>query len=257
MSDYRYYATTVKSASRLTPNMIRIVLEGEDLGTFQSTDRPDEFAYLLFPPQDARTAVLPQRVGEGSDDWGYPDSVTEPPGRYYTIREWNDVRRELLIDFAIHEGGIGSAWAMRAKPGDPLGVRRPAARFNIPADCEWVCLLADFTGLPAIGRILEELPASKAVTAHVEIPCSKDRQMLKRPCAFNLHWHETFCRNGCATRLEEISRSINLPNGPGYVWIAGEAKAVSASRKHFRDVLGFDKDRITSVGYWIEGQARG
>lgn len=257
MLDYRYYATTVKTASRLTQNMLRIVLEGENLETFQSTEKPDEFVYLLFPPPDAKSAILPQRIGDGAYDWGYSNGVTEPPGRYYTIREWDDVRRELVIDFAIHEGGIGSTWAMRAKPGDPLGVRRPTARFNIPADCDWVCLLADFTGLPAIGRILEALPACKAGVAHVEIPCSQDQQLLKRPSGLSLHWHETFCRSGQATRLHEIARSINLSEGSGYIWIAGEATAVSESRKHFRDVLGFDKNRITSVGYWIEGQARG
>ncbi|MFK0686561.1 SIP domain-containing protein [Brucella intermedia] len=47
-----------------------------------------------------------------------------------------------------------------------------------------------------------------------------------------------------------------MPEGPGYIYIAGEARAASDCRKHFRDVLGFDKRRIDAIGYWIEGQAR-
>jgi NADPH-dependent ferric siderophore reductase len=59
------------------------------------------------------------------------------------------------------------------------------------------------------------------------------------------------------TELPRIAREITeLPEGSGYIYIAGEAKAVSESRKHFRDVLGFDKNRIDAIGYWIEGQAR-
>ncbi|WP_425645292.1 siderophore-interacting protein [Agrobacterium leguminum] len=257
MTSYQYYSTIVKAASRLTPNMVRVIVEGDDLAGFQSSGMPDEFVYLLFPPAGAKTAVLPQQSDAESGLWYYPEGVTEPAGRYYTIRRWDAVRCELLIDFAIHEGGIGAAWAMRAKAGDPLGVRRPTARFNIPADCDWICLLADFTGLPAVGRIVEEMPAGRAIVSHIEIPSGADRQLFERPCDVAVHWYETFCRDGCATRLHEIARSVVLPDGPGYVWIAGEATAVSESRKYFRDVLGFDKDRITSVGYWIEGQVRG
>lgn len=237
--------------------MIRITFEGADLSDFQSTEKPDEFVYLLFPPTGASKAILPARSKVGSDDWNYPAGVSEPPGRYYTIRKWDDDRRELVIDFAVHDGGVGGTWAAGAQVGDPLGIRRPTARFNIPADCEWVLLLADFTGLPAVGRIVEEMPASQKIVAHVEIPSSDDRQSLKCPCELSLHWHATFGQSGCATQLLNIARSVELPEGHGYIWIAGEAKAVSDSRKHFRDVVGVDKDRITSVGYWIEGQARG
>lgn len=29
-----------------------------------------------------------------------------------------------------------------------------------------------------------------------------------------------------------------------------------ASREHFREVLGFDKDRITAIGYWFRDRPR-
>jgi NADPH-dependent ferric siderophore reductase len=58
--------------------------------------------------------------------------------------------------------------------------------------------------------------------------------------------------------LATIAAGITtLPAGNGYIYIAGEAKMVSQSRKHFRDALGFDKSRIEAIGYWIEGQSRG
>ncbi|WP_414650539.1 SIP domain-containing protein [Ensifer sp.] len=60
-----------------------------------------------------------------------------------------------------------------------------------------------------------------------------------------------------ATRLADIARSIELPKSPGYIWIAGEAQAVSEAREHFRDQPEFDKDRTTAIGHWFLGKPRG
>ncbi|MNL78558.1 Siderophore-interacting protein [compost metagenome] len=83
-----------------------------------------------------------------------------------------------------------------------------------------------------------------------------DRQALTSQADISASWYDSFGKHGRASGLDEIARHIRLPDGPGYIWIAGEATCVSESRKHFRDALGFDKQRITAVGYWILGQAR-
>lgn len=118
-------------------------------------------------------------------------------------------------------------------------------------------LLSDITGLPAVGRILEELPSGKRVFAHIEIPYGDDRQEIDSHADVSITWHESFGIDGTGTRLSEIARAISLPDGAGYIWVAGEATAAADSRSYFRDISGFDEERIRSVGYWIEGQARG
>ncbi|MNT46913.1 Vibriobactin utilization protein ViuB [compost metagenome] len=137
-----------------------------------------------------------------------------------------------------------------------VGLCNPEGRYRLPVDAQWIVLLCDITGLPAAARILEELPNGITAKVHVELPDMADRQALTSQADISASWYDSFGKHGRASGLDEIARHIRLPDGPGYIWIAGEATCVSESRKHFRDALGFDKQRITAVGYWILGQAR-
>ena len=59
--------------------------------------------------------------------------------------------------------------------------------------------------------------------------------------------------NGKApSRLEEIVRHATFPDGPGYVWVAGEARPTRAVRRYLRHVLGWPSDAYKVVGYWTE-----
>lgn len=223
----------VLSRRFLTPSMIRVVLGGDELVHFESTSVPDEFLWLSFSKRDG---------GSG--------------GRYYTVRQWDVRARHLTIDFVKHEEGVATEWAQGTIEGDTIEIYQPRSRFDLPASGS-TFLLGDFSALPAIGRIIEDVPHDRHVVAHVEIPAASDRQSLPVRNTVDLTWHETSRGPDSHTRLAAIARSVTLPEDLGYIWIAGEASAVSECRRYFRDVCGIAKDRITSVGYWIEGRARG
>ncbi len=53
-----------------------------------------------------------------------------------------------------------------------------------------------------------------------------------------------------ASRLEEILRGIELPDGPGLVYVGGEAAATRAARKHLRHERGLGPADYKVVGYW-------
>ncbi|GGG18790.1 siderophore-interacting protein [Rhizobium wenxiniae] len=245
-----YFLADVVATSRLSPSMVRVEFGGDDLHRFHSSGKPDEWIRLLFPESRGGTVALPTCT---DGKWQKPAGPTRP----YTVRKWHDCSSRLIVDFVAHEGGVAAEWALAASIGDRLGLTNAEGRFHLPEDTLWILLIADFTGLPAVGRILEELPAGYRVTAHVEVPHYSDRQTLHGATDLSLHWHESYGHGDRPTSLLDIARSVKLPDGPGYIWIAGEVTAASEARKHFRDDLGFDKDRLTSVGYWIEGQARG
>ncbi|GAB3415736.1 hypothetical protein GCM10027569_37750 [Flindersiella endophytica] len=84
--------------------------------------------------------------------WRYPDGVAEPAERTYTIRHLDEDSGTIDIDFALHEGGVGSNWARRAEPGLVLGITAPYGLHKPPADAEWHLYAGDPTALPAIGR---------------------------------------------------------------------------------------------------------
>lgn len=218
----------------ITPSMIRIVLAGEGLAVFESTGSPDESVWICFP--------------HGGD---------EERGRHYTVRHWDGIRRIMTIDFVCHEYGLATEWAQTARIGDEIRFYPPDARFRPPPSADTILLFSDFSGLPAICRIFEDVTSARKLVAHVEVPSIEDRQAIVISPDRSVIWYETFDRPDCKTRLLEIVRSVTLPHGTDHIWIAGEAKVVAKSRKYFRDVLGVDKSRITAVGYWIEGQDRG
>ncbi len=59
--------------------------------------------------------------------------------------------------------------------------------------------------------------------------------------------------NGAApSRLEEVVRALARPDGPGYVWVAGESRSLRAARRHLRRELGLPAFAYKAVGYWIE-----
>lgn len=245
-----YFHAEVISRRQLTPSMLRLELGGGDMGRFRSSGKPDEWVRLLLPSAAGEAVDFPACI---DGKWQKPPGPTRP----YTVRGWDAVRARLTLDFVAHDSGLAWDWATRVRPGERLGLSGAEGRFCPPQDAEWILLFADMTGLPAVARILEEMEAGPSVTAHLEIPGQGDRQPLPSRADTTLNWHHSYGAEGCPSRLLDIARSVPLPPGPGYIWIAGEVTAVAESRKHFRDHLGVDKDRITAVGYWIIGQSRG
>ncbi len=256
VEDY-FFAETV-SVVRLSPSMMRVVVRVDGGERLLSSGHPDEWVRLALQPNPETPITLPVLMDNGK--WGRPDGSKHCPNRPYTIRRWDAKRCEMTIDLVVHEGGVAATWAINAKVGDVVGICNPEGRFWMPKGSEWLLMLTDITGLPAVGRVLEELPAGLRTIVHVEVPSEADRQQIETAAEVSLHWHACHGpkpERAGYTELSRIAGEIReLPQGPGYIYIAGEAKAVSDCRKHFRDVLGFDKNRIDAIGYWIEGQAR-
>ncbi|WP_084686818.1 siderophore-interacting protein [Rhizobium nepotum] len=253
-----YFLATTMSVEQLTPSMVRIILKVDGGERLVASGHPDEWVRLALKPDGETPVTLPVLMENGK--WGRPDGSQHCPNRPYTVRRWDSDTCEMTIDLVAHEGGVAAEWAMHARVGDVVGVCNPEGRFWIPKRSVWLFMLTDITGLPAVGRVLEELPPGFKTVVHVEITCEEDRQEIETRADVSMSWHvchgQRPDREGY-TELPRIAGAIHaLPDGPGYIYIAGEAKAVSACRKHFRDTLGFDKNRIDAIGYWIEGQAR-
>lgn len=249
---YDCFWADVVSSEQITPSMKRFVFKIDCGERFVPSGCPDEWVRLSFKP-NADTPVTLQIRGENGK-WKWPDGAEPCPDRPYTVRKWDDARHEMTIDIVAHDCGLATEWSRTATIGERVGVCNPAGRFRIPQQTDWVLMVTDITGLPAVARVVEELPVGFAAYAHIEIPSDSDRQALETRSNLNVAW---YVMDG-NTKLATIAAAITtLPTGNGYIYIAGEAKMVSESRKHFRDSLGFDKSRIEAIGYWIEGQSRG
>ena len=239
----------VRRVQQLTPHMQRIVFGGEALRDFVSA-APDDHVKLFFP-NSAGDIVTPVMGSNGPE---YPPGREYSPMRDYTPRHYDDKLNELTVDFVLHGDGPASAWAAQATPGQQIGAGGPRGSTVIADDFDMYVLVGDETALPAMGRWLEEMPASTRVEVLAEIPHADDRQSLRSRALFNITWLE---RNGTAADqsdlLERALRELPTPTGDTYYWIATESQRTRNMRLWLSEERSVPKDWMKAKGYWKAG----
>ncbi|MFB7911724.1 siderophore-interacting protein [Kitasatospora sp. NPDC056076] len=249
----------VVAVDRITPRTARVVFEAEALDdTVGGT--PDQQLKLCFPRPGQREPELPA----GQDDpmgWyraylAIPEA-DRPVMRSFTLRRRHPGTRRIEVDFVLHgDSGPAAAWALRAAPGDRLGMVGPSALYAPPvpfaqvaAAADWVLLAGDETALPAVATLLEALPEGARAHAWIEVADRAERQRLATRAELEVRWLH---RDGAApgALLTAAFRGGALPGGRPFVWLAGEAGAVRALRRCLVEEHGVPKSDIDFTGYW-------
>lgn len=245
--EMKVFRAVVVRTSDLSPSLRRVVLGGPGLQGFASTGCGDEYLRVILPPPGATEPVLPV-VEDGVLDYG---SVDLDLLRTYTVRRYDAQAGEVTIDFVLHAHGVATTWARTAKPGDVVGLNTPTAMYDAPAGTTWQVLVADAAGLPALCRILEQTPPEVRTRVVVEVPAGHRIELPAHPRS-EVTWIDSA---GGPSRLEEAVRALPSPTEPdGYLWIAGESRALRGVRRYMRRELGLPASRYKAVGYWIENR---
>lgn len=244
----------VTDSARLSPHMQRVTLSAPDLAGLDG-QAGDQFARLLFPPTVRARPVLPTTSDWWQELLALP-TAERPVLRNYTIRHFRPALGELDIDFVLHgDTGPASTWAARARQGAVVGLLEQDRSYQPPADAMWQLLAGDETALPAIGAILEELTDHSSVHVFVEVPSAADMQDLPAPRRARLHWlprDERPYRPGDLVRQAVLA--ADLPDEPGYAWIAGESRMTTAVRRYLVRDRGMGKTAVNFCGYWRRHQ---
>ena len=211
--------------------MLRIGFSSSDLHGFVSLSF-DDHVKLFFPAGDGGAEQM----------------------RDYTPRRFDAAEGRLTIDFALHEAGVATAWALQARAGDRLDIGGPRGSAIIPADFDWYWLVGDETALPAIGRWVEEAPAGKSVSTFVTIPEAADRQHLRSGGTWTGVWPVRDGGGDDATLLRDAMDRHGFPPGDGFIWIAAEASVA----RRVRDYVLKDRHHpcgwVKAGGYWVRGR---
>lgn len=146
----------VKRVTELSPSMRRFTLTGDDLPGFHSASF-DDHVKLILP---ASVTEKPDVPTIGPNGLIFTEGKPKPEMRDYTPRRYDPSANELDIDFVLGHPGPATDWASRAGVGSFLGIAGPRGSFVVPTTFDWHLLVGDETALPAIGRRLEELPAT-------------------------------------------------------------------------------------------------
>lgn len=232
---------------RLTPNMVRVTLAGDELAGFLSPGF-DDHVKLIFPAPGADAPLMPHLGRNGLE---MPEGQARPIARDYTPRHYDPSTQRLQIDFALHESGPASDWARQTKPGQKLGVAGPRGSQLIPLNFDWYLLIGDETALPAIARRLAELPPKSHVQVIVEVEGPNDELLLETAAHSSIRWvHRNGELAGSEVALAAAVRQLNLMDGDFHVWIACESSVARSLRKQVIADFGVNPKWIKAAGYW-------
>ncbi|MBD8908562.1 siderophore-interacting protein [Methylorubrum zatmanii] len=243
---------TVLRTLDLSPSIRRVTLTGAALDGFASPGFDDHVKMFFAAPGQDR-AVLPS---VGPDGLEFPESGPQPLGRDLTPRRYDPAARELDIDFALLHEGPASRWAASAKPGDLAWIAGPRGSILVPVDFDWHLLVADETGLPALARRLEELPADSRAVALIEVDGAADELVLDAPEGAQIVWvHRVRGTEARDAGIVAALREIAFPEGDYFAWIATESGLAKQLRGVLVDERGADRRWVRAHGYWRSGTA--
>jgi NADPH-dependent ferric siderophore reductase len=246
----RTFVTAVVAVEDVHPHLRRITFGGGDLATF-APNGPDAFVYVLLPPPGRAELTV-----DRSFSWAaVPDMAADerPVGAYYTVRRWRPEEAEIDVLFVLHgDAGPASAWAGRARVGDPVALWGPRTSWEPPADTDHVLLVADETGLPAVAGVLEALPPETSIQVVAEVASPGERQELPPHPGATVTWVERGgAPAGTATDLlVDAVRSLPWRGEHPYVFGGGESRSMTRVRRHVRDGRGVPREAVCLLAYW-------
>jgi NADPH-dependent ferric siderophore reductase len=284
----------VARRERVSEGFVRLTFAGETLDGFADPGLDQRIKLIL--PLDGETTVDMPFTADWWGTWRSMPDERRPVIRTYTTRAVRPHDREVDVDVVLHEpSGPAGRFAASCRVGDEAVLLGPNARaavyaggidFRLPPTARCVLVAGDETALPAIARILAQLPDGMRGTAIVEVPHASDGaqlpahpgvdvQVLERGAAPSGSLLDAAVR-AAAPGLLTISHGeepedvdvdsgdlweipgedgIAIGDGPFYAWLAGEAGVIKALRRLLVADLGVDRRSVAFMGYWRQGRS--
>lgn len=232
----------------LTPNMHRIVLQGDDLKELQTTDLGG-YIKLMFHP-DGHTDISKMAEGE------------RPVMRTYTISELNVDKGEVSVDFVKHEmnagshthinresGGYAISWATKTTVGDLIYIGGPGNSQDIDFNANQCILIADMTAIPALSAKIAMLDEEAIGDVFVQLTSPQDRPDWTLPNGMTLHT----VIGDAPTQLAEAVTQVVIDSQDVTIWCACEFTAMKAIRTYFNDKDAVQRNKSYFSSYWKQG----
>ncbi len=131
---FEQFPMTVTAVRTLSEPVRRITFQAPEFGQYTPSG-PDEYFALIFPARPGQAVVMPNadRVNVRTTVAQIPEAQ-RPQMRWYTVRALRPDAGEIDVDIVVHgDSGPGSAWALRAAPGDRVGFRASDSCYRAPA----------------------------------------------------------------------------------------------------------------------------
>lgn len=240
----------VVSVSRLTPRLVSVLVSGGDLSRFADA-APTSHVKVFLPAPGQDAPALPTFTPEGRV---WPDGVPRPTVRTYTPRAFDLVTGTLELQFVLHEVGPASEWAQRARAGDKIAIGGPGGRFSADPGLRQWWIAGDESALPAVGTLLDVLPASATAVVHLEVAGPQDEIALKSAAEATVIWHHRRRPDAFGAELYDAAVAATISDGT-QAWVACEASAMRSIRRHLIGEGKVPASSLVTRGYWRRGIA--
>ncbi|GAA4701028.1 NADPH-dependent ferric siderophore reductase, contains FAD-binding and SIP domains [Promicromonospora umidemergens] len=271
----------VVNTKRVTPNMMRVTLGGDELAQLTPVGY-DQWFRLFLPRAGQDMLRLPTRT---SGLW-YAEYLTTPKARRpwvrnYTVRAARPDLNEIDVDFVLHAGpddapgdtaehgpggasthgsGPGAGFAQAAEPGLRVGILDQGISYDPRHAHDWTLLVADESGLPAVAGICESLPEDARGIAVIEVPTAGDKQEFRAPSGVELRWvvrsdGDPHAVPGQAALAELRGLDLAGLGTEVYAFTVGESSLATGARRYLVNECGVPKAYVDFVGYWRHGRS--
>lgn len=241
------HEVTVVSVEDVTPHMRRVIFSCADVTPFIGGD----MHVRLLVPSKGKAPVWPGFREDGRIAW--PEGEDELLVRVYTIRAVDAERGELWIDFLQHPAPDvatpGADFARDAQPGDVAALLGPGGG-DLPS-AESILFIGDESALPAIARIVGEVPARTRMQAIIEVRDEAEEQPLHTDGVLDVRWlHRNACdAHAVGSLLEEAKKAIATLEEGTFVWAACEKDDIRTIRTCLK-ARQHDRKKMYVAWYW-------
>jgi NADPH-dependent ferric siderophore reductase len=237
----------VASTERLTPSLVRVVLEGGDLAGLVMPDATDAYVNAAFPPGHATYDEVfePRELQEARprEEW--------PARRRYTVRAWDADALRLTLDVVVHgDSGVAGPWAAQAQPGDVLVFTGPSGGYRPDPAADWHLFVGDESALPAIAASLEVLPAGARAVARLVCDGPDHEIPLDTAADLDLCWLHRRGHAADTSLLVDAVRALDFGSGRPFCFVHGEADEIREVRRHLLHDRGLTRRDLSCSPYW-------
>lgn len=234
MHELKFRTVTLVFREWITPEYVRLRLQGDDLSDFTSTGSDDHLRIYLA---DQKVATI--------------EELRAIPSREYTPLAWGEDWIEL--EFLVHgDEGIAGRWAANAEIGSVAGIGGPRGSKVLTGRPDCWLLVGDETAVPAIRRFAKLMDTDAVGRIIIEI--GGDKIPVDAPVPVEYVHRGGAPAEALAAKLGELDAS-DRPAGDVFAFVAAEQSIVKPARALLLDRWGLDVERINVRGYWKRGEA--
>ena len=131
--------------------------------------------------------------------------------------------------------------------------RKPEGRLCAVPGAAFHLFAGEETASVAFGAILGGLPASALVSGAIEVADERDRLPLPRAGELTWRYRAEADAASSGTLLAAV-RDLDLPDGSGAAYLAGEAHTCQAIKRHLTADRGWPRRSVLVKPFWTPGK---